>query len=65
MFSMSGLRVRVGFGWRVDAFPGLTLLGEQRVAEMAEEGQQKLGLNKEFTVDDFFPDKPEPAVSFK
>ena len=64
MFSMSGIRVRVGFGWRVDAFPGVTLLGEQRVAEMAEEGKQR-GTNKEPTVDDFFPDKPEPAVSFK
>ena len=30
-----------------------------------EEGGKRIGQKKEFTVDDFFPDKPEPAVSFK
>ena len=30
-----------------------------------EEGGKMRGQKKEFTVDDFFPDKPEPAVSFK
>ena len=64
MFSMSGLSVRVGFGWRNDAFPGVTLRGEERIAEMLRQ-EGKVAHNKEFTVNDFFPDKPEPAVSFK
>ena len=44
MFSMSGLRVRVGFGFRFDAFPGATLRGEDRMDELGEGDENKPAL---------------------
>ena len=64
MFSMSGLQVRVGYGFRYDVFPGAALRGEDRMME-GEGGVKRPVASKDLTVDDFFSNEPPPAVSFK
>lgn len=64
---MSGIQVRVGFGWKTDAFPNNSLYNEERMNAMKGSlgGARRQVANKEFTVEDFFPNKPQPAVSLK
>ena len=64
---MSGIQVRVGFGWKTDAFPNNTLYNEERLNALKGSlgGARRKAANKEFTVEDFFPNKPPPAVSLK
>ena len=58
IYSISGIRVRIGFGWKTDVFPNNSLYAEERMRLLAGdlEGAQRISHFKEFTVDDFFPD---------
>jgi len=64
---MSGLGFRVGYGWKYDAFPNNSLYDEVRMLLFTDENEEgrKLEKEKDFSVDDLFPDKPEPAITFK
>ena len=66
MFSMSGVQVKVGFGFRTDAFPGATLRGDERMMQLEGDATTRnTNLDKEVTVEDFFHAKAQPTVSFK
>ena len=57
IYSMVGIRVRVGFGWKTDAFPSNTLYAEDRMKALTGDfGEKRKQGHKEFTVDDFFSD---------
>ena len=65
IYSMSGIKVRVGYGFQLDAFPNNSLYVEERMHAQNMGQSRRQGANKELTVDDFFSTKPQPAQSLK
>ena len=58
VYSLNGIRIRVGFGWKTDAFPNNSLCGEDRMKALTGDYGGARRPTKEFTVEDFFPDEP-------